>query len=187
MTELNVVLEPLPAELPLREKRIVASLRPVMREFALAHYAALRRRGIRLQFNDGARSPAQQSAIAIRTRAALEAADSAGALADAGLSGFTATASTSLHVFALAYDGEPDPKTEITWQTYGEEAERLGLVWGGRWVKTLRDGTKKTDRPHVQVAGKTSTLRQLAAAGLTTVLVVTIAVAARRALGLSTS
>lgn len=172
----------LPAELPLREKRILLGLRSVTREFALAHYAALKRRGIRLQFNDGARTPAQQRIIAERTRAALESTDSATALRDAGLSGFAASGTTGMHVLRLAYDGEPSPKTDATWRTYGEEAEALGLVWGGRWERTLRDGTRRTDRPHVQVPGKPATLQLLANAGLVTVLVVAIAVAARRQL-----
>ena len=37
---------------------------------------------------------------------------------------------------------------EDYFKAQGEEAERLGLVWGGRW--TLSGGG--TDKPHVELA-----------------------------------
>lgn len=55
----------------------------------------------------------------------------------------------SLHERGLAVDFAFDkPKGgniwKGPWEVVGEQAERLGLVWGGRW--------KRPDRPHLQLA-----------------------------------
>ena len=84
--------------------------------------------------------------------------------------------SPSLHLFGLAYDGEPDPKTDATWQTYGETAEALGLQWGGRWTRRLPGGKVISDRPHVQLPRSSSVAKAALSAG---VLVLVVLGAAR--------
>lgn len=172
-----------PANVPLVEARRVASLEPVMQVKWLEHFEELARQGIYLQTNDARRTPARQQSLIDATQAALSAADSAAALARAGLTGITGGSNKSLHIYGLAYDGEPRPKTERTWRIYGESAERLGLVWGGRWTRKFPDSGKVvTDRPHVQFPGDSGVLRGLAGAGLLTVLTFGVATVARRTL-----
>lgn len=90
-----------------------------------------------------------------------------------------ASADTSLHVLGLAYDGEPDPKNDRTWELYGQGAEAVGLVWGGRWTRQDARGETVTDRPHCQVPGRPKTIRLLAGAGLTIAVTVVVALAVR--------
>ena len=173
---------PLPAGLSLKEKRIVRSLEPVLQVLAVEHHAALRSRGLRLIFNSGTRTQAQQDAIVARTSATLTRADTTAELNRAGLSGFAAKGKKSLHLFRLAYDGEPKPKTDQTWEIYGEEAETLGLTWGGRWIRKLPSGETRSDRPHVQMGGDAGLVRQLAGVGIFGTVAVAIAILARTAL-----
>lgn len=57
----------------------------------------------------------------------------------------------SYHNFGVAVDlcpfvnGQPAWELESVFDKIGEEAEKLGLEWGGRWPKF-------SDRPHVQLA-----------------------------------
>lgn len=170
-----------PPEWSLAERRKAASLEPVLQIKLVEHHHRLRARGLTgLQVNSGRRTPAEQQKLTDRTKDALTAADSAAALDRAGLSGFSAPASKSLHVFGLAYDGEPVPKTEATWAVYGEEAEALGLKWGGRWTRTLPSGRVVSDRPHVQWPGSGEQVRNLAAAGVFGLLALATATMARQ-------
>jgi len=167
--------------MPLSERRKVTSLQAPLQVLLIEHDRRLRARGLtRLQVNSGARTQSQQQAIVNRTAVAGAAADTVKALRAAGVSGFAAPKG-SLHLVGLAYDAEPVPKNDRTWQIFGDEAESLGLVWGGRWEKTLSDGSKTTDRPHLQMPGDKGLLRQLAAGGLLTALTVAFVAAARRA------
>lgn len=54
------------------------------------------------------------------------------------------------HSFGLAFDAifkdyKWSPPSEDWWKTLGEEGEKLGLTWGGRW-----DTSFGGDRPHFQ-------------------------------------
>ena len=170
-----------PPEWSLAERRKAASLEPVLQVKLVEHHYRLKARGLNgLQVNSGRRTPAEQQRLTDRTKDALSTADSAAALERAGLSGFSAPASKSLHVFGLAYDGEPVPKTEATWAIYGEEAEGLGLKWGGRWSRTLPSGKVVNDRPHVQWPGSGEQVRNLAAAGVFGLLALATATLARQ-------
>lgn len=154
-----VTLPDLPGALPFTEKLLVRSLTPEMQWKAIDHYRRLKARGIRLQFNSGTRTPEEQAAIRART----ESAAASGADPGGGLSGFAAK--RSFHEIGLAYDGEPDPKNDHTWLTFGLEAEALGLEWGGRWSKTVA-GKTRTDRPHVQMRVPETQRQALASAFL---------------------
>ena len=172
----------MPRGLSLKEKRIVRSLEPVLQVLAIEHHDALRRRGVRLIYNSGFRTQAQQDALVASTAATLSRADTTAALDRAGLSGFAARGKKSLHLFRLAYDGEPSPKNDQTWEIYGEEAEALGLTWGGRWIRKLPSGKTRSDRPHVQMGGDAGLVRQLAAVGIFGTVAVAIALLARSTL-----
>ena len=171
-----VTLPELPARLPFNEKLLVRSLAPEMQWKAVDHYARLGLRGIRLQFNSGTRTPEEQAAIRARTE---EAAAAGGAL-PSGLSGFAAK--RSFHEVGLAYDGEPVPKNEASWVTYGVEAEALGLEWGGRWTKVVA-GVRRTDRPHVQMRVPESRRAALASAFVLAGVIIAGAVSIRSKTG----
>lgn len=49
------------------------------------------------------------------------------------------------HAVDLAFGGVPDAFADsLPWETYGLLAERLGLVWGGRW-------RHPHDAPHIEL------------------------------------
>ncbi len=177
-----IVLPEIPLAIPPAQRRIIRSLEPEAQWIAVEHYNAALEYGIRIQFNSGRRTPDEQAALNRRTKAAVDARDSTIALDTAGLSGFAAPSTKSLHVFGLAYDGEPFPKNEQTWRKFGELAENLGATWGGRWKRTLADGTVRTDRPHVQVGVPLERRAAIMAAAAAGVAVVSAAVVVSRAL-----
>lgn len=169
----------LPGDLTVREREVLLSLDPAMLALALEHDRRFRARvpGGRIRWNSGRRSPDRQAEIV----SATAEADTAEALASAGLSGFGVR--QSLHLYGLAYDAEPAPKTEETWRVYGEEAEALGLEWGGRYRRTLPSGEVVADRPHVELPGNADAWRQLGGAGVVLAIIGTAAVIVRRRTG----
>lgn len=182
-----VVLPQIPLAIPPSQRRMIRSLEPEAQWIAVEHYNAALDYGIRIQFNSGRRTPDEQAALSRRTNAAITAIDSTTALDNAGLSGFAAAPTKSLHVFGLAYDAEPHPKDDQTWRKFGELAEGLGATWGGRWSRTLPDGTVRTDRPHVQLGVPLNRRAAIASAAIAGVAVVAAAVAASRVIGRASS
>jgi peptidoglycan LD-endopeptidase CwlK len=117
-----------------------AKLDPVFRDRVLMLLARLAARGYPMALLEGYRSPERQDLLA-------------------GLGGHVtlARAFQSAHQFGLAVDlaplragklviDESDPEAMTAYAALGEEAERLGLVWGGRWA--MRDyGHVEAARP----------------------------------------
>lgn len=108
-------------------------------------FAKLEQRGYPMALLEGYRSPERQEM-----------------LADKGPSVTNARAYQSKHQYGLAADiapirngklviSERDPWAASAYQALGEEAEALGLTWGGRWP--LRD------LGHVENAARLSTLK----------------------------
>lgn len=118
-----------------------AKLDAGFRQAVLMTLEGARRRGVQLALLEGYRSPERQDR-----------------LASLGPSVTRAGAFQSKHQYGLAADlvpvregrlflSEADPWAAEAYRVLGEEAERAGLVWGGRW--TLRD------LGHVEAAGST--------------------------------
>lgn len=108
-------------------------------------FASMERRGYPMALLEGYRSPERQEM-----------------LADKGPSVTNARAYQSKHQYGLAADiapirngklviSERDPWAATAYQVLGEEAEALGLTWGGRWAMR--------DLGHVENAAKLSTLK----------------------------
>lgn len=106
-------------------------LKPELRQRLLYLFDVMAKKGYQLAFLEGYRSPARQNM-----------------LADTGQQVTNARAYQSYHQYGLAADiafyrggkiviSEQDPWAMAGYQTFGEEAERLGLRWGGRWA--MRD------------------------------------------------
>lgn len=123
-------------------------------------------RGITLLVTATYRSPEEQLALWMQGRAAL--ADVNAQRRAVGLAPITAEENArrvtnakpgqSLHEQRRAFDVVPvrdvDADGDLDaewgspdWLTIGEQGERCGLEWGGRWPK------KKRDRPHFQLKG----------------------------------
>lgn len=107
---------------------------------ALAVFSRMEARGYPLALLEGYRSPGRQDA-----------------LADSSVLVTNARAYQSKHQFGLALDAAPvrdgrlvisenDPWALAAYRALGEEAEKAGLVWGGRW--------KLRDYGHIEVAGQ---------------------------------
>src|SRR3970040_951946 len=100
--------------------RIVASLDPLAQPFALLHRDACLRLGMpHYYFTQGARSDEYQSYL------------------DKKLGAGAASAKVSKHVVEMAWDAnnwDAKPIASHWWSVFGQEAERLGLVWGGRFA-----------------------------------------------------
>lgn len=102
-------------------------LKPDFARLALLAFARAEARGYPFALLEGYRSPERQDA-----------------LADAPVHVTNARAFQSKHQYGLALDAAPlkngrlviserDPWAMEAYQVLGEEAERAGLIWGGRW------------------------------------------------------
>lgn len=167
---------PIPVQFTGAEGAILRSLTPTLQWLAVEHDELLRLRGYKkLQLNSGWRSEATQARLAQDTAAAGSLAE----LQARGLAGVAAvgqskhsTVDAAGNPAAAAYDGEPMLangsllQSDADWLAYGETAESLGLIWGGRWKpRTLASGEQVTDRPHVELPGSRSMLAAALVAG----------------------
>lgn len=102
-------------------------LDPVFAQLVLRVMERMQARGVRMALLEGYRSPERQEALATR---------------DAKVTG--ARGGQSKHQYGLAVDlapfqdgrliiSEADPWAAKVYEIYGQEAEAVGLVWGGRW------------------------------------------------------
>lgn len=123
-----------------------ARLDPDFMNLALRVFARMEARGYPLALLEGYRSPDRQDA-----------------LAEAGPHVTNARAFQSKHQYGLALDAAPirngrlvisekDPWAMQAYLAFGEEAEKEGLIWGGRWA--LRD------YGHIEAPVRISQLRQ---------------------------
>jgi peptidoglycan L-alanyl-D-glutamate endopeptidase CwlK len=123
-------------------------LDPVFMQRALLVFARMEARGYQMALLEGYRSPERQDS-----------------LASIGANVTRARAYQSQHQYGLALDAAPvmngqlviserDPWAMQAYQVFGEEAEKAGLVWGGRW--TFRDygHIESPDRSRNAKAGK---------------------------------
>jgi peptidoglycan L-alanyl-D-glutamate endopeptidase CwlK len=123
-------------------------LDPAFMRRALLVFTRMEARGFPMALLEGYRSPERQDA-----------------LASLGPNVTRARAFQSKHQYGLALDAAPmlngrlviserDPWAMQAYQALGEEAEKAGLVWGGRW--TLRDygHIESPERPRGEQAGK---------------------------------
>jgi peptidoglycan L-alanyl-D-glutamate endopeptidase CwlK len=123
-------------------------LDPVFMQRALLVFARMEARGYQMALLEGYRSPERQDS-----------------LASMGSNVTRAGAYQSQHQYGLALDAAPvlngrlviserDPWAMQAYQVFGEEAEKAGLVWGGRW--TFRDygHIESPDRSRNAKAGK---------------------------------
>lgn len=104
----------IPALTP-EQAELVGQLDPAFQPFALAHRARVLARGVPFEYEQTLRSPQEQ---------AKEFAEKPGVAVAPG---------KSKHEIGFAYDGR-GPRTPQEWQVYGQEAEELGLEWGGRYA-----------------------------------------------------
>jgi peptidoglycan L-alanyl-D-glutamate endopeptidase CwlK len=116
----------------------------VFTQVVLKLFAKMEQRGYPVALLEGYRSPERQEI-----------------LAEKGPSVTNARAFQSKHQYGMAADiapmrngklviSERDPWAASAYQALGEEAQNLGLVWGGRWAMR--------DLGHVESAAKISTL-----------------------------
>lgn len=123
-------------------------LDPVFMQRALLAFARVEARGYQMALLEGYRSPERQDS-----------------LASIGPNVTRARAYQSQHQYGLALDAAPvmngrlviserDPWAMQAYQVFGEEAEKAGLVWGGRW--TFRDygHIESSDRSRNAKAGR---------------------------------
>lgn len=126
------------------ETEIVNSLDGALRPLALLHRQAVLDAGIPFTFISGWRSYDYQ------------------ALLHSDPTRVSAAPGDSKHEIGMAYDGS-GPRNATEWAIYGDLAERLGLVWGGRFKP-------RADNQHVEFAGTRADLATyravLAAAGI---------------------
>lgn len=117
-------------------------LDPAFASVALKIFARLEARGYPFTLLEGYRSPERQDA-----------------LADEGAHVTNARAFQSKHQYGLALDAAPlrnarlviserDPWAMEAYIAFGEEAERAGLLWGGRW--------RLKDYGHIEASGPVS-------------------------------
>jgi len=106
-------------------------LDPAFGQSILALMARLADRGYPLALVEGYRSPERQAALAQSGRQVTRA-EAYRSLHQYGLAADLAPLAEGVPVFS-----EATPWAREAYQALGEEAEALGLVWGGRW--TLRD------------------------------------------------
>lgn len=100
------------------DAEIVASLDTLAQQFALRHRAACMARGLPYYFTAGGRSRSEQQML--REKLGTGAAPSG----------------VSKHEIGMAWDANNAasvPMSDTQWATFGEEAEKLGLTWGGRF------------------------------------------------------
>lgn len=123
-------------------------LNPLFMQRALLVFARMEARGYQMALLEGYRSPERQDSLA-----AL------------GANVTRARAYQSQHQYGLALDAAPvqngrlivserDPWAMQAYLAFGEEAEKAGLVWGGRW--TMRDygHIESPERPRDAQASK---------------------------------
>lgn len=117
-------------------------LDPAFMQRALTVFARVEARGYQLALLEGYRSPERQDS-----------------LAGLGPHVTRARAYQSQHQYGLALDAAPvmngrlviserDPWAMQAYQALGEEAEKAGLVWGGRWALRDYGHIEAFDRPH---------------------------------------
>lgn len=97
---------------------IIASLDNLTQAFALKHRDACIKRGLPYYFTAGGRDRSTQAMLRERLGAGA------------------AKAGQSKHEVGAAWDANnmaARPMTDAQWAIFGEEAENLGLVWGGRF------------------------------------------------------
>jgi hypothetical protein len=117
----------------------LAQLQPDFANQVAQLMAAIKRRGFDVKIIQGMRTFAQQDALFAQGRSA------------AGDKVTKARGGQSFHNYGIAVDfcmrnpvgGSYFPDPHPVWNVIGEEAEKMGLTWGGRW--------KTPDRPHVEV------------------------------------
>lgn len=123
-------------------------LDPAFMQRALLVFARLETRGYQMALLEGYRSPDRQDA-----------------LANLGPTVTRARAYQSRHQYGLALDAAPmqngrlviserDPWAMQAYQALGEEAEKAGLVWGGRWSFRDYGHIESPDRPYEARASK---------------------------------
>lgn len=146
-----------PMPLSTTDAEIVASLDALTQPFALAHRDNCMRRGLPYYFTSGARSKDFQRMLREK------------------LGSGAAKPGNSKHEVGAAWDANnaaSAPMSDAQWQIFGEEAEKLGLVWGGRFASR--------DLGHVELPQSRSEIAayrnmKLAAVGIMTVGVAIIA------------
>lgn len=123
-------------------------LDPVFMQRALAVFARMQVRGYQMALLEGYRSPERQDS-----------------LASLGPNVTRARAYQSKHQYGLALDAAPvlngrlviserDPWAMQAYQALGEEAEKAGLVWGGRWSFRDYGHIEAPERPRDGQPGK---------------------------------
>ena len=123
-------MQPLaPDEVP-----ILLSLMPPLQRLALAHRAACLAQGVPFHFRSGYRSTGYQQILYGHPE--LHPGTPA------------AKPGSSKHERAAAYDA--DHGNDLQTVIFGAEAEKLGLVWGGRFQRHA-DGSGGPDYPHCEL------------------------------------
>lgn len=135
------------------EAEIVAGLDPLIQPYALLHRDRLLQRSIPYVFISGRRSRDLQASLHEDPKRV------------------SARPGKSAHEIGFAWDAT-GPRNAAEWEIFGQEAEALGLEWGGRY-------RPKPDFPHVETREKRDTLAtyqylKLAAVGLTVGLIIAV-------------
>jgi D-alanyl-D-alanine carboxypeptidase len=127
------------------EAAIVLSLLPPLQQLALAHRAACDAQGVPFTFVSGFRSTGYQRLLYEHP--------------DLHPGTPAAKPGTSKHELAAAYDVETAGMNDLQKLVFGQEAERLGLVWGGRFTTVVEGQTVKTpDWGHCELAASFAAL-----------------------------
>ena len=129
----------------------LTQLQPHFAQLIIKLMDAVKARGHELQISEGFRSFVRQDTLYAQGRT------------KPGKIVTNAKAGDSPHNHGIAVDlcmkelvkGTYFPDPHPVWKIIGEEAEKLGLDWGGNWKGKLND------RPHVQVKIATAEMRQL--------------------------
>lgn len=121
-----------------KSKERLRAVHPALAEKVRQVCETLDRDGLNIQIVQGLRTFAEQDALFAQGRTKQ------------GLKVTNARGGSSFHNYGLAcdlcpfVDGKPDWDNLKAFAKIGDEAEKLGLEWGGDWVKFK-------DRPHVQM------------------------------------
>jgi hypothetical protein len=105
--------------LPIADAEIIATLDPLAQGLALKHRDACINRGLPYYLTAGGRDRATQAMLREK------------------LGSGAAPAGKSKHEVGAAWDANNQagrPMTDAQWAIFGTEAEKLGLVWGGRFA-----------------------------------------------------
>jgi len=133
------------------EAAVLCSLLPPLRRLALQHRAACQAQGVPWTAISGFRSTGYQAILYEHPE--LHPGTPA------------AKPGTSKHELAAAYDVETAGMNDLQKLVFGQEAERLGLIWGGRFTDGA--GHKTPDWGHCELA---ASLPELAGYVIVTVL-----------------